>query len=94
MASADDTVSSVARFTVMTSFVFAKAVFKLLLSILRETNFGGMISAVSNPTKVGIETADKLFPAKSSTEPDRFTFGREEISKMDVESLIMLDDIS
>ena len=92
MASADDTMSSVVRFTVMTSFVFAKAAFELLLSILRETNFGGTVSALSNPTKVGIEIADKLFPAKSSTEPDRVTFGREEIFKMDVKRLIMLDD--
>ena len=87
MASADDTVPSVVRFTVMSSFSFAKAAFKLLLSILRETNFGGTVSALSNPTKVGIETADKLFPAKSSTEPDRVTFGREEISKVDVEKV-------
>ena len=64
VASADDTMSSVVRFTVIRRLSFAKAA-ELLLSILRETNFGGTVSALSNPTKVGIEIADKLFPAKS-----------------------------
>ena len=76
----------------MTSFVFARSAFELLLCMLKEMNFGGTTSVMSNPTKVGIEIADKLFPAKSSTKPDRVTFGNEEMSRVEVERLTMLED--